>query len=106
MITITSSNDFENIVHNMEASNSKIASIFEETTASIAKLNTENSWEGIAQKQFISKYESLQSNYEIINNSMLKNVNFLKNIIESYKETENQINKNIDSNSLELNVNS
>ena len=106
MIKINDSGQYERIIGELEVRKQNIDAIFQEVTANMATIDDTDIWTGLAQKEFSNKYKELASNYEVIKNGLNTYTRFLRNIIEGYKEQERQAQKNIESNSVKLDVNS
>ena len=106
MIIINDSEKFESIINNIDNSSKKIEEIFNETSANMETVNDTDIWTGVAQKEFSNKYKELSNNYEAINNSLKIYINFLKQTIADYKELETQTNNDIETNNIQLDVNS
>ena len=106
MIRIKDSGRCENIINNIEVSTQRIEEILRETSTLLKKVDDTDTWTGLAQKEFSNKNRELESNYSAINNSLRTYVGFARQVIEDYKEVEGQTNRNIETNSVQLDVNS
>ena len=69
-------------------------------------INDTDIWTGLAQSNFSSKYKELSSNYETINNSLNIYINFMKQTVKDYKQHESQTMTNMETNNIQLDVNS
>lgn len=106
MIRINDSAKFESIVNNIEVSSNNIEQLFQRVTENMKKIDDTDIWTGLAQKEFSIKYNDLASNYSAINSSLDTYISFMRQTLEDYKEFENQTYKDVDTNNVQLNVNS
>ncbi len=106
MITITSSEDFENVIHEMERTYARVIDIFNKENANMEKVNNTDVWSGLTQGTVCTKYEQLSNNYQTISNSLSYYIKFLKQTISDYKQLEQKIDNDAQNNSERLDVNS
>lgn len=105
-ITITSTEEFENIIDSFEHSLSNIKNTFDKEKAHVEEINKTDVWTGAAQEVIYEKNKELQKNFQPIEESLQKFINFMKKTVDDYKNAEEQINKNAFENSTSLDVNS
>lgn len=106
MIVIKDTNRYESIVNEIEASKNNIEKIFEKVNANMKKIDDTDTWTGLAQKEYSSKYNELASNYEPIKRSLETYIKFMRQTETDYKEIEMQARRDIDTNRNNLDVNS
>lgn len=106
MITIKDSNEFENVISNLENSYIRIIDILNRQNATMERVNDTDVWSGLTQSTVCTKYEQLSNNYQTISNSFTTYLNFLRQTINDYKTLENKIDSDIQNNSESLDVNS
>lgn len=106
MIKISDTNRFENIISNIEVSSIKISEIFDRTDTNMERINGTDTWNGITQEECYNKYKELSSNYGSINDSLKIYTNFMRQIVDNYKNVENQLNNNINESTTQLDINS
>lgn len=105
-ITITNSNEFEKIIEKIETSRRNISDIFAEESNNIEYINETDIWTGKAQNVLYRKHKELEKNFSPIDETLQIYVAFLRNTLESYKNLETKIVKDIEINSDNLNINS
>lgn len=104
-IVIENTDDFEQIIRNLENTLPDIEFIFNYVDKSIENINGNELWYGKAQETFCNKYKEFRENYTIVNESFENYIKFLKIVVSNYKKALKQINNNIENNSDNLNVN-
>ena len=105
-IVVTSSEEFENIIRNVEIHCKNIEAIFQNENRNMERINQTVAWSGPAQKATYDKYKELSNNYDTINESLKTFVDIMKNTISKYKEVERTIQNNAEQNATQLDVNS
>ncbi len=105
-IVVTSSEEFENIIRNIEIHCKNIESIFQNENKNMERINETVAWSGPAQEATYNKYKELSDNYDTINESLKTFVNIMKNTVSKYKEIEKAIQNNAEQNATQLDVNS
>ena len=98
MITINDTYKFENIILNIENESNKIKEIFSKSNNNIEKINGTESWNGIAQEEFINKYNELRNSYESINQSLRSYITFMRNTVNSYNSFNQKAINEVDNN--------
>ena len=69
------------------------------------KIDKTDIWSGVVQEKIYSKYIELSSCYNTVVESLCTYIKFLDNTIFNYKDAENILNRSIDKNMDNLNVN-
>lgn len=105
-IVITDSGKFEEIINSLEKSYNKLTEIFSNEDNNKEVINGTDVWTSGAQQALYNKYVLLSNSFKQIDYSLDIYIKFLKKTLEDYKMIENEINKNIDIISNELDVNS
>ena len=106
-VTITSINEFDTIVNNLNNSLNRIKELFGEEQKGINSfLENPQSWSEKAKNKASEKYSEISDMYPSITQSLDNFVSFLVNTSASYKRFEQEVNNNIDSNETMLDVNS
>lgn len=106
MITINNSNEFENVINNLETSYARIIDIFNRQNANMERVNDTDTWSGLTQGTICSKYEQLSDRYPVIATSLATYIKSLKQIINDYKAYEQKVDNDAQNNSASLDVNS
>ena len=106
MITITNSQEFESIINKIEKSSLRIESLFNEEGKTFENINETDIWTGKAQGIIYNKYKDLEKNFAPIEETLQIYVAFLRNTLDSYKQLEENIMKNTETNENNLDVNS
>ena len=104
-IEITSVSEFEGIIATLKDSLRRISDNFDVEKNDMKKIDKTDVWSGEVQEKIYSKYSELSECYSPIVESLETYIKFLDNTVASYVAAENTINKNIDSNFDNLNVN-
>ena len=103
---ISSIEQFDSIVNNLNNSISRIKDIFnEEKNGANTIFNSSDVWKGKAQESAASKYNEMSSNYQSVTQTLENFVKFLSTASSSYKAFDNSVNRNIEDNLSSLNVN-
>ena len=105
-ILITDSAKFEEIIQSLEKSYNKIKEIFLSEQNNKEEINSTDTWTSNAQKAMYGKYAMLTNNFGPIEYSLEVYIKFLKKTLEDYKRLDEEITKNMDYISNELDVNS
>ncbi len=103
---ITSSEEFENIIRNIEIHCKNIESIFQNENKNMERINQTVAWSGPAQEATYNKYKELSDCYDTINTSLKTFVNILQSTVNKYKAVESAIQNNAEQNAVQLDVNS
>lgn len=104
-IVISNSEEFEKIIKNLENTLPDMALVFDSVDKCVDNINGNDLWYGKTQETFFNKYKEFRNNYQYINESFENYIKFLKITIMNYKNAEDKINKNIENNDANLNVN-
>jgi uncharacterized protein YukE len=105
MIVIKDSGKFSNIIMSMEKSSNRIKEIFDKVNSNMETINGTDIWSGKTQEEFSKKYKELSSNYDVINDSLSKYIQFMKTTLDNYVALENKIGNDADRNNNTLDVN-
>ena len=105
-ILITDYNQFNEVILNFEKSLANIKEVFSNENKNFEKINETSIWTGKTQKVIYNKYKLLANNYEPIEESIQIYIDFLKNTLQEYKDNEDYLNKNLELNDENLDVNS
>lgn len=105
-ILITNYNQFNEIILSFEKSLSNIKEIFSNENKTFEKINETSIWTGKTQQVIYSKYKLLAKNFEPIEESIQIYIDFLKNTLQEYKDNEDYLNKNLELNDENLDVDS
>ena len=105
-IVITDSNEFENIIYNLEMSLPRIKEIFQNETNDMENINQTDIWSGKTQEIVFNKYCELKENFSPIEESLQIYIDFLKNTLSDYRTLENKFKNDMNLNDQNLNVNS
>ena len=106
MIKITNSNEFENIIASMEKHYRNVEALFQREDKNMERINATEAWAGQTQETVYNKYVELHENYDPILKSLQSYIHFMRQTVEDYKELEEKIGNDADTNSTELDVNS
>ena len=106
MIRINDSSKIERIISELESREQRIEEIFQETNGNMERINDTDIWTGLAQKEFSRKYGELASNYDNIEKSIKTYIKLIRQAVEDYKEIEARTSRDIETNSVTLDVNS
>ncbi len=106
MIKITSSEQFESIIANMEQHYKNVEAILQREDKNMERINETETWAGDTQGVIYSKYQELHENYDPILTSLQTFIKFMRQTVTDYKELETKIGNDADMNSEELDVNS
>ena len=105
-ISITSIEEFDKIVENLNNELNKIKESFDSESNNMKKiLDNKEVWSGKARDKANEKYEKMTNIYPKVTQSLENYVSFLKDTSNRYKELEKSTNDAIEKYSNELNVN-
>mgnify|MGYP004666284827 CR=1 FL=1 len=104
-IVITSSEDFEKIIAQLESTIPIIDEIFQDESNKMLTVDNTEVWMGPTQQIITEKYNDLAKNYKPFVDGLSTYIRFLKNTIANYKKQEEIINQNIEINETNINVN-
>ena len=105
-IAITDYNQFNSVITSFENSLNHIKEIFANEKQNIENINATDIWTGKTQEVIYNKYKLLANNFEPIETALQIYIDFLKNTLQEYKNTNEYLNKSIELNDENLNVNS
>ena len=98
---------FQEVETNILKIRNEIADIFNKEKTNAEKINgSTNTWVGKTQETIYKKHKQLSDNYDQILETLDIYLDFLKNTRESYVAMDKAINRNIERNTNELDVNS
>ena len=105
-ISITSIEEFDTIVNNLDNCLKSISNSFNTESKSINNLlENPEVWSGKAKDKAYDKYTELSSVYSPVSESLTNYVNFLKDVSNNYKVFESSLNQKMETYDSELNVN-
>ena len=105
-ISITNIDDFDNSVIRLNDLLNKIRGLFDLETKSLNELfNNSEAWRGNSRDAANEKYQELSSMYPSICTSLENYVSFLRDTAINYRELEESVNNDIETNNDMLNVN-
>ena len=104
-VYITDSDKFEEIISTLESSIPNIEDIFNNQNNNFNSIDGTDIWQGDTQRVISSKYDELSQNFTPIVDTLRDYIKYLKITINNYKNLENKIDKSIDENLENLNVN-
>ena len=104
-VVITDTNRFESIIGDLENTLPTIEDVFASQNNNYRTIDGTDVWKGETQEVISNKYDDLTKNYEPICDSLRNYIKFLKITVSNYKNYENTVNKTIENNETELNVN-
>ena len=105
-ITINDFDKFSEIITSLEASYNKLKEISNKEKDNKEKINSTETWTGYSQKAMYDKYNILTNDFDQIEYSLDVYIKFLRKTLEDYRLIEEEINKNANLVSNELDVNS
>ena len=105
-VIINDSAKFRDVIVTLRKSYNRIKESFDSEKVNINKLDGDNSvWKSRSQDIFFEKYSRLVNQHEPIEESLNNYLLFLEETINKYEEFEKEVDKNIDTNLENLNVN-
>ena len=105
-IVITDSLKFREVIDTLKKSYERIKESFDSENKNLNKMDGDNSiWKSRSQDIFYEKYSKMMNQHNPIEESLGNYLKFLEETISKYEEFEKDIDKNIDLNNSELNVN-
>ncbi len=104
-VVISDSSKFEAIVNNLEKSVQRINDVFTDENNNIEQINNTKCWSGKTEETVYGKYRELTNNYEPIKEALTNYVKFLKITLENYKQYEAMLDRQLEENSENMNVN-
>ena len=104
-VVITDTDRFESIVTELENTLPAIEDVFASQNNNYKIIDGTDVWKGSTQEVISNKYDDLSKNYEPICESLRNYIKFLKITVSNYKNYENTVDKTIENNETELNVN-
>lgn len=104
-IVITDTNKFESIISNLEGTLPVIEDVFRNQNNYYKSIDHTDAWSGETQGVISDKYNELSQNYDSINESLRNYIKYLKITVSNYKNFENLVDKSVNENENELNVN-
>ena len=104
---ITSIAEFDSVVVDLNNSLNRLKNLFGEETKSLKMfLTNDSSWNGKAKSKANEKYEEISNMYPSITQSLDNFISFLVNTSEKYKQFEQSLNTDVETNKEDLDVNS
>ena len=104
-VVITDTNKFESIIKELENTLPTIEDVFASQNNNFRTIDGTDVWKGATQEVISGKYDDLSKNYEPICESLRNYIKFLKITVSNYKNYENTVDRSIEENETELNVN-
>ena len=104
-ITITNPLEFEKIIKELKESVIRMSDCFNNENTFMKKIDKTDIWTGEVQDKVYSKYLELSNCYNPVIESLKTYIKFLENTLNSYMNAELTINKDIEDNLEDLNVN-
>ena len=104
-IVITDTDKFESIISNLEGTLPVIEEVFNNQNSYYKSIDHTDAWSGETQGVISDKYNELSENYDSINESLRNYIKYLKITVSNYKNFENLVDKSVNENENELNVN-
>lgn len=105
-ILITDFSRFENSIHNLENSLSKLKEVFNNQRINTEKINATDTWTSKTQEVIYNKQKELEKNFNPVEESLQLYINFMKKTLEDYKRLDETIVRSAENNSENLSVNS
>ncbi len=104
-VVIKDTEKFERIIEELEGTVPEIADSFKLQNRNFSMINGTDTYKGKCQSVISEKYDLFKNNYESINEALTNYIKYLKITLENYKEYERTLNKTIEENLDNLNVN-
>lgn len=104
-IIITNSKEFERIINELEYTIPDIENSFKLQDRNFSMIDGTDSYRGNCQESISNKYREFKKNYDPIQETLRNYIKFLKITLNNYKEYESTIDKTIENNLENLNVN-
>lgn len=104
-IVITNSDEFEKIINDLEKISIEIDDSFKTQDKNFSLIDDTDVYSGDCQRAISNKYKETRKNYVKIEEAIANYIKFLKITLENYKSLEQTINKNMENNSDNLDVN-
>ena len=104
-ITITNSLEFEQIIKNLKESLDRMKDCFNSETNLMKKIDNTEIWTGEVQSIVYSKYMEISKCYDPVVESLSIYIKFLETVINNYKNEESAINRSVENNLENLDVN-
>ncbi len=95
----------EAVTNKIEATSNKIEEIFNKIDNTMKELYNSETWSGDANDAYYKRYQELSAFFPKINTGLDTYISFLRTTNENFVNAENSINRQVDTNEVELNVN-
>ena len=103
--TIKNDNEFEKIIRDLERTIPAIEDAFELQNRNFRMIDGTDNYRGKCQQAISEKYNEVKSNYETIDEALINYIKFLKLTLNNYRHYEATLNRSLDENSENLDVN-
>ena len=103
--TIKNTDEFEKIIKKLEWTIPALEDAFELQNRNFRMIDGTDNYRGKCQRAISEKYTQVKGNYESIDEALINYIKFLKLTLNNYKKYEETLNKSIDENVENLNVN-
>lgn len=104
-VVITDSNRFERIINELEKTIDDYRDVFSLQNRNFSMIDGTENYRGQCQEVISRKYNDVKKNYQEIDDALVNFIKFLKMTLKKYKDYEREIDKAVDRNEEELNVN-
>ena len=105
-VIITDSNKFEEVILSLKESYNKIKDVVAKEYKNVEVINESETWSGLCSQSVYNKYTELNRNYDLVLYSLDLYIKFLEKTLEDYRRLDEEISKNADEMSTNLDVNS
>lgn len=96
----------EKIISDVDSKIANMKSIYSDIEKKMAPLDGANDiWKGKVQGTVYTHYLEMAANFPIVIEQLTAYSTFLKNTVKNYNKTETSINKDVDNNQKDLNIN-
>ena len=104
-VIITDTNRFEGIISELEKTIPEFEDVFSLQDKNFSKIDGTDNYRGRCQEVISGKYNTVKKNYQSIDEALRNYIKFLKITVKKYKDYELAMDKTIDKNDEELDVN-
>ena len=105
-IIISDTFEFQRLIDILNSSLDRINDLFEKEKLEMENINATDIWTGEVQKRTYDKYQQLSKSYDSVSESLGIYIKFLQNTVDQYINAEETIDRNIETNSDNIDVNS
>jgi hypothetical protein len=105
-VEITDSGEFETIINNLHESLKRIGELFGNSKYNVQRIENPNIWSGENKELTYEKLRILTDCFNPVEESLNLYLQFLENVLQSYKNFEETINTGVENNTENLDVNS